>query len=70
MGFDHFKFAGVWLMGQSVFSKKNGLFIDYQYTATVLAIQASVSFIESGPITCYCDLLILGFGIDENLRPA
>ena len=32
-------------------------FVQYQYTATVLAIQASVSIKESDALSCRCDLL-------------
>ena len=39
--------------------------IQYQYTATVLTIQASVLLAESSPISCYCELL--NMGIDREL---
>ena len=42
---------------------------DYvQYTATVLAVQASFSINESGLISGCCDLLILGLNFNDHVH--
>ncbi|MCB9150043.1 MAG: hypothetical protein H6641_14905 [Caldilineaceae bacterium] len=39
----------------------------YQYTATVLAIQASISIGESSPMSYRCNLLISVFAIEGSM---
>ena len=42
---------------------------DYvQYTATVLAVQASFSIGESGLISCRCELLFLGLNLKYHVH--
>ncbi|MCB0080316.1 MAG: hypothetical protein KDE47_05280, partial [Caldilineaceae bacterium] len=51
--------------GQTLTAYKSLLHLNYRYTATVWAIQASVLSGEAGSISCRCHLLIIYKNFEE-----